>query len=249
MNIAKTLRQRTNPIRYRFLGRGHRRVFFKQMLLQIYFTFVMSIHIIVFLGFMIGLVISAQSHIGFSILGSKEGVGDIMVYTLFREVAPLAAILLIIARSVTAVASEVATMKVGSEIDALDILGIHTGRYIWAPRIVAGGISTFCSSFLFWIISLFGIWLGSNLNSHFPVSQVISSVSNTITIPDIAFYVIKTVCPGFLIFYIACKRGMAAGYSPHEVPIATNSAVVEALMFCFVCHFVLSTMFYLLVGF
>jgi phospholipid/cholesterol/gamma-HCH transport system permease protein len=93
---------------------GHRREFITILLRQTYFTFVQSIGISIGLGFLAGMVFSLQAHWGLAMFGGQDKLGELLVYVIFREITPVATALLLIARSVTAVASELATMKVVS---------------------------------------------------------------------------------------------------------------------------------------
>lgn len=228
---------------------GHRREFIGILLRQIYFTFVQSIGICMSLGLLSGMVFSFQAHWGLAMFGGQDKLGELLVYVIFREITPIAAALLLIARSVTAMASELATMKVGSEIDALDILGIDTHIYLWAPRVYAGAVSLFCMSCVFWGACLLGSWFGSNLTGYLPMAQLINSVVRAITIPDLGFFILKTSIPGGLVFYLACNRCLLIGSSPHEVPIATNQAVVDSLVASFIMQFSFSAVFYFIFGF
>ena len=228
--------------------RGQRREFLTILLRQSYFTFVQSIFITGCLGFLCGVVFSFQAHWGLSFFGGQDKLGELLVYVIFREITPMATALLLIARSVTAVASELATMKVTSEIEALEVLGIDNYTYLFGPRVFAGALSLFCMALIFWTASVFGSWFGSNVTGYLPFSQLISAVTRAVTLPDLFFFTLKTVIGGGFFFYLACRRSMLIEGSSFEVPIATNQAVVDALIASFTCHFFFSALFYLTFG-
>ena len=237
------------PMRFFTMGHANRNEFIKILLNQFYFTFNQSILILISLGGLVGLAFSVQAGFGAMILGSDQQIGSILVFIIWRELAPLATILLLIARSVTAVASEISTMKVGPEIDALNVLGINTFDYLWGPRIIAAILSLFCMSIVFFVAASAGYWLGGNLISYFPISQLIRGFAKAISSWDVIFFILKTTIPGGLVFYLACRRATSIGTSRHEVPIATNRAVVDALFMSLIFQFIMSAIFYTTVGF
>jgi len=235
--------------RYFTMGRAGRQQFTKNLFIQIYFTFNQSITMILSLGMLVGIFIALQAGYSAFLFGGQKQIGSLLVLLVFREIAPLATLLLIIARSVTAVAAEIASMKVGWEIAALNVLGINTYDYLWGPRIVSANISLFAMSLLFFISAAFGSWLGGNLVGYFPASQVVDSIAQALSITDIAMFILKSTVPGGIVFYIACRKASSIRTSRHEVPQATNKAVVDALIISMGFQFFISAAYYIVVGF
>ena len=92
--------------RYFTMGRAGRQQFTKNLFIQIYFTFNQSITMILSLGMLVGIFIALQAGYSAFLFGGQKQIGSLLVLLVFREIAPLATLLLIIARSVTAVAAE-----------------------------------------------------------------------------------------------------------------------------------------------
>ena len=228
---------------------SHRIQLFRNFLRQVYFTFIQSISIIGILAITSGLALSLQAQIGLSIFGNSDRIGQFIVFILFRELAPVVTGLLLIARSVTAVASEVATMRVQQEIDALEFIGINPNNFIFYPRILAGTVSLFSMAVVFWIFSLVGAWIGTNWIDNLSIAQFLDSISDALVPSDIIFFVLKSSISGSLVFYIACVRGNEVSNSPFEVPIATNQAVVDALFWFLAFHACAGFVFYSWTGF
>jgi len=228
--------------------RSHRREFYHIFLQQVYFTFVQALPLLGILGITIGLGVAFQAKAGLSLLGKNDKIGQFLVIVLFREVAPLVSTMVLIARSVTAVTSEIATMKVQQEIQALHILGINIIEYIFAPRILSGMISLFCMATAFCSFALLGSWLGVNLDGHMSVGQLFDSISLIIRPADLIFFLTKSSVIGFMVLYIGCKKGLALKKAAFEVPIVTNLATVRALFVALTMQAVISGMFYLIYG-
>jgi phospholipid/cholesterol/gamma-HCH transport system permease protein len=227
---------------------GHRREFFRNFLLQIYYTFIQSVMMLAILGLVSGVAISFQTNVGLALLGNNDQLGKVLVFIVFREFTPLATSLILIARSVTAIASEMATIKVQQEVEALTIMGINVYHYLLAPRIAAGMVSLFCMAAAFWGFALWGGWIGANLYGNFPVSQYLTSIAQSLRSADFPFFVVKTSLIGGIVTHIACNRGLSLSGAPFEVPIVTNRAVVDSLTVAMAVHGVLTATYYIVFG-
>lgn len=227
---------------------GHRRQFVHNFLLQIYFTFVQSLTMVSVIGLAAGVAVSFQTQFGLALLGNNDQIGKVVVFILFRELVPIMAALLLIARSVTSVAAEMATSKFQQETEALNIMGISIYHYLLAPRIASGMVSLFCMATTMWGFALLGGWIGANFGDYFPVTQYLTSVSNALRPADFLFFPIKTFAVGGVVLWIGCQRGLSLQAAPYEIPIVTNRAVVDALTVALGVHMMLSTSYYILFG-
>ncbi len=217
-------------------------------LIQIYFTFIQAIPLIFVIGFASGAAVSFQAEVGLSITGGNEHLGKILVVILFREVCPLLASLLLITRSATAVSAELATMKVGLEIESLETMGIPIEEHVLRPRVWAGTISIVCIAYALFISSILGAWLGSNFSSYFPFDQLLNSLASSFFPEDIFFFIFKTTIIGALIMKVACDRGLSLKKASFEVPIVTNMAVVDCLFVSLSAQALISGLLYLIHG-
>ncbi len=227
---------------------GHRREFLRNFLLQIYFTFVQSALMLTFLGIMSGIAIALQANFGLALLGNNNQLGKVLVFIVFREIAPLVSSMLIIARSGTAMAAEMATIKFQQEVEALHIMGINVYHYLLAPRIWGMIVSLTCMAIHFLGCALVGGWIGANYQSNFPLSQYVTSIANAIRPADFLFFGLKTMIIGGVCAHTACSRGLSLRAAPFEVPIVTNRAVVDSLTYAMGIHFGLSVLYYLAYG-
>lgn len=228
--------------------RGHRGQFTRNFLMQIYFTFVQSLIMVAVLGLVTGLALAFQTQFGLALLGSHLQLGKIFVFLIFRELTPLVAGMLLIARSVTAVAAEIATAKFQQETEALNVMGISLYHYLFAPRIVGGMMSLFCMAATFWAFALLGGYIGANLDSYHPPDQFLTSIANGLRPGDFLFFLLKTMLVGGVVSHIGIKRGLSLVAAPFEIPIVTNKAVVDALTVALGMHFALTFAYYVIYG-
>jgi phospholipid/cholesterol/gamma-HCH transport system permease protein len=197
---------------------------------QVYFTGFMALPLITFIALATGSIIVLQSAAQLSILGSQEIMGNILVVTIVRELGPMLTALVVISRSGTAVASELGTMQVNREIEALRTMSIEPLSYVVFPRVVGGVLSLVCLAFYFNCIALIGGYFVANLVSNLSFSFYLDVLAQAISPSDFTLNFLKNSISGFLIFAIACDQGLKVRSGPHEVPIATTRAVVRSII-------------------
>ncbi len=223
--------------------------FLHNFLHQVYYTFIQSFMMVTFLGMFCGVAIAFQTKLGLALVGSNDQLGKILVLIVFREVTPLVTSLILIARSVTAIASDMATSKVQQEVEALKIMGIDVYHFLLAPRIASGAVSLFCMATTFWAFALWGGWIGANYDDYFPLNQYLTSISQSIRPVDFPLFIVKTSLIGAIVTFVACRRGLSLVKAPFEVPIVTNRAVVDSLTIAMAVQVVISVSYYLIFGF
>lgn len=206
---------------------------------QIYFTGCKALPLITFIALATGGIVILQ-FTQFSILSSQETMGNILVVTIVRELGPLLTSLIIIARSGTAVASEVGTMQVNREIEALRAMSIEPLSFVVFPRIVGGVIGLVCLAFYFNCIALIGGYFVAQLISDFSFSFYIEVIAQALTPQDFTLNLLKNSISGLIIFAIATDQGYKVKSSAHEVPIAGTNAVVKSVMAVMAFNLVIS---------
>jgi phospholipid/cholesterol/gamma-HCH transport system permease protein len=179
------------------------------------------------------------------LFGGASMVGNLMIMIIFREVAPLLTALIVIARSGTAVASEIGSMRVHQEIDALEIMGINPLSYIVFPRLIGGVVSVLCLSFYFVILAVMGGFLITRMMTDLPFSFYTDSLAAAFTKDDVLIFVVKNTFGGAMIFANSCHLGLQVGRSPHEIPQVTTKAVVNSIVCVVAFNMAMTTLFYL----
>ncbi len=113
-----------------------------------------AVGITALLGFLIGVILAFQSAIAMGKYGAEIYVADLVVIVIFRELGPLLTAFVMAARTGSAFAAEIGTMKVNEEIDALTTMGLEPVRFLVIPRILA---TVFISPLLTMFNNLCGI--------------------------------------------------------------------------------------------
>jgi phospholipid/cholesterol/gamma-HCH transport system permease protein len=212
---------------------------------QIYFTGVQSFKLVCFIALITGSLAVLPVSTGLSIFGQADLVGKVLIAVILREIAPLFTAFIVIARSGTAVASELGNMQVNKEIGSMNAMGIDYPSFVIFPRIFGGVISLFCLNFVFNIMSLGGGYIVSNLIHPFSFSSYIHSLSNYLTPIDILTTVLKCIGSALFILSLSVSWGLSVKKSSHEVPQVTSTAVVWCLATVMIWNLIVSLISYI----
>ena len=198
---------------------------------QIYFTGFQALPIVSMLALIAGTLIIVQVSSQLSRVGGGNLLGNLLVVLIIRELGPLITALVVIARSGTAVASELGNMKVNREIEALESMGINPLSFIVFPRLVGGVISVVCLAFYFCVVALFGGYLVSQLVHPISFDFFVESIAFSISRADVFLFLLKNIFSGTIIFVICCYQGFLVKQSFTEVPQVTTKAVVNSIVY------------------
>ncbi len=221
------------------------RTVFSVVSAQIYFTGFQALPLISVLALASGTIVILQSSTNLSLLGGGALLGDLMVAIIVREVAPLLTALIVIARSGTAVASEIGNMRVNREIEALEAMGIHPLSYVVFPRLVGGIVSVICLSVYFVVVACMGGYLVTNVLHAIPFSFYADSLARAFSSADVGLFFLKNTFSGAIIFMISCYQGLMVKQAPHEVPQVTTKAVVNSVIYVVMFNMTVTILFYL----
>lgn len=186
-----------------------------------------------FLAAALGLLVIGQTVSWASRLGAINYLGTVMVVVVVRELGPLLAALMVLARIGTANVIELGTARATGEVEALEALGIDPVHYLVVPRVIgmAIGISALtvylilgalCSGYLWAFIQDVPLRPGEYF------WQLASALSGL----DFALLAVKTSLFGFIIAIVTCYHGLAQPLRLEEVSHATVRAVAQSVIAC-----------------
>jgi phospholipid/cholesterol/gamma-HCH transport system permease protein len=219
-------------------GRGRglvRRVFLQ----QVYFTAVQALPLALFMAVGFGALLMIQASRQLPRFGMQE-VEEITGLVLFREVAPLAVALIVIARSATAIVVEIGNMRVSGELRALEILGINLDRLIVLPRLLGMLVSVPLLATCFCAAALWGGYFLARGSGLLETNFVLQRLTTSLDVPMVEAVLIRSVCFGLITGAVSCGHGLRVKLSPTEVPQQATRGVVGALTLCFLANLVLS---------
>ena len=158
--------------------------------------------------------------------GAGNYVGRLVTILIVREDAVIMSGFAIISMIGSSLASEIATMRVTEQIDAIKSLKVSPVKYLFVPRVLSGLIMM---PFVVVIASLFGVLggaLASNLAGDLSYRAFFDSVWYGLFIKDINVCLAKSVVFGGTIALISCTCGYMAKGGAKGVGIAVTKAVV-----------------------
>lgn len=211
---------------------------------QVYFTGLEAFKIILVTALLIGTVVITQI-VSIAGSGSETLTGKVIVWIVVRELAPLLTAIIVVARSGTAIAAELAQMKVAGEIDYLESMGIPAPVYLIMPRILGVASAVLVLAIYFEIAAVLGGFLVASLGWHVPWEQYSQGVFSVLTITELAVSLAKSALFGLFIGAICCRQGLNVGRSVTQIPQAATKAVMQSLFLLFIIDGVVSLFFLL----
>ncbi|NCD32099.1 MAG: ABC transporter permease [Spartobacteria bacterium] len=227
----------------RYWTRPVRDVFARQIL----FTGVEATRFIMVIAFLLGVSIIVQIDLWLNRFGQSAMVGPLLVAIIIREAAPLVTNFAIIGRSGTAIAAEMASVRVSGEISLLDSMGIDPMIYLVIPRVLGMGISVFCLTQVFIFVSLASGCITSQLFglSASSINDFVFQVLESLTLGDFVSIIGKTLIPGMVTAAICCEEGMEINMALTEIPKAATRGQVRSLIALVLLSAVMSLLVYL----
>jgi phospholipid/cholesterol/gamma-HCH transport system permease protein len=194
---------------------------------QVYFVGVRGFRVIAILALATGALLVTQAT---SVLGATNAfLYDLLGWLLVIEAAPLFVAVVVIGRSATVIATDLALMKVRGELRALEQMRIDPRDYIALPRIVALTVSLVASTLYYQIISVVGGFAVCSLLLNVSFLEQMHLLLESIRWSDMLLSGVKAVLFGLVIGTIACFAGLYAGRSIGDVPRAQIVAYMRCL--------------------
>ena len=179
--------------------------------------------------------------------GTIALVPQMVVVAHFRDLGPLVTGMIMAGRSGAGIASEIATMKVSEEVDALQSMGFDPVRWLVVPRCLALAITVPILTWLGDVLALVGGLGATILVSHMTAGAFVEVALNAINANNFFSGLVKTPFLGLSIGLIACGQGLLTRGGAAAVGTRTTTAVVLAL-FSVIVISALFTFFYALIG-
>ena len=187
-----------------------------------------SLPIVVLVGFFTGAVTSLQSVAAFRQFGLESFSGGTTGKALSTELGPVLTSLMLAGRAGAGIATELGTMRITEQIDALESMAVNPIQYLVLPRLIAGMVVTPILSLLFFVIGMGGAWLVAVVFQNVDQGQWIANFRDIVDLTDVAQGFIKSVTFGFMVALVGCYQGFNATGGGRGVGIGTTRAVVIA---------------------
>ena len=215
------------------MPRSVRRMFGRTLMMQVRFTAVDAMPIIAGLALLIGALVIAQAHAQAVRFGVSEALGQILATIIVRELGPLFAAIIVVARSGTAIASELATSRVMGETTALEALGVDPVQYMVIPRLAGCAISVALLAVYFDALAILGGLVTTSWLARLPPGDYLESLRMGLSAWDVPLVLLKGSIFGIGTAAVCCWSGLRAARTPAAIPQSVTRGVVIAMVFVF----------------
>ena len=203
----------------------------RQVAKQILFTGVDALGLILLMAVLTGVSVVSQAQLWLGRLGQTDMLGPLLVAVVIRGAGPVLVNVVVIARSGTAIVTELATMRVHRQVRLLDAQGLDPMIFLVMTRVVGVVVSVLSLAIFFVAGSLFtgflmGVLLGGGASDF---GLFIESVMNPIRFADVFDFLGKCLIPALFTGVICCIQGLSVKGSITEVPQAATAAVVYSI--------------------
>ena len=187
-----------------------------------------SVPIVILAGFFTGAVLTLQSTTTLKQFGAVNLTGKLVSLSMVKELGPVLTGLMVSGRNASGMASELGSMKVSEQIDAMRALGTDPVRKLVTPRIIATVVMLF---FLTIISDTLGIAGGALVAVSLLKQSGIAffhNALNALQVGDVVEGLVKPLFSGFIIATVGCYYGLSTTGGTRGVGKATTQAVVTS---------------------
>ena len=204
----------------------------------------MSLPVLGLTALFTGGALALQIYAGGSRFNAEQVVPAIVAIGMTRELGPVLGGLIVAARVASSIASEIGTMKVTEQLDALITLSTNPIKYLVIPRIIAATLSLPVLIAVGDSIGILGGYVVGVNRLDFSSSTYLVSTASMLQFSDIYSGIVKGVVFGFIISVSGCYSGFNSSNGAEGVGKATKSAVVTACVFILATNYVLTEAFF-----
>jgi len=243
--VLSSLNALFSDIRQRRLQTG-------QIISQAYFTGVEAFPLISLVAILLGSLTILQALTVMPKVGFGDFFGNLMVLVIIRELGPILTAFLIAGRTGSALAAYLSYSKVGSEVDALETMGIDPIRFLVMPSMAGGMLAVLFMTALFnglavfvgfLIVKILTIMLGEMFPVDLQWDIFYTSILSALSWADIVMAFVKPLVFGAIIAANASYYGLHISRDIREVPQSTSKSVVRSFIMIVITDMLLSLVY------
>jgi phospholipid/cholesterol/gamma-HCH transport system permease protein len=199
-----------------------------------------SLPIVVLTGFFTGCVLALQAATTLKEFGAVNMTGRLVALSMVKELGPVLTGLMVSGRNASGMASELGSMKVSEQIDAMRALGTDPIRKLVTPRLVATVVMLFFLTIISDACGTAGGGLVAVVLLKLNGTAYFHTAYETLIAGDVVEGLVKPIFSGFLIATIGCYYGLKTTGGTRGVGRATTQAVVASAVLIIVVDFLVT---------
>ncbi len=222
-----------------------RKIFWNQVLDEFVELGVRSVWIVFIISVFMGAVVAIQ--IAFNVdspLLPRYTVGYITAQSIILEFSPTIMALILAGKVGSRIASEIGTMRVTEQIDALEIMGINSASYLILPKVIAAMLANPLLIILSMFVGIFGGWAAIFLTGVYSAHDYVFGIQSWFESMQVIYALTKTVVFAFIITSISGYYGYYVSGGALEVGSASTKAVVNSCVMIIVFNLILTQLFW-----
>ena len=229
-------------------GKAFRNIFRKphyadDVILQMDTIGVGSLVVVALVGLFSGIVMALQMSRALAQYGEVEKTGTLVAITLARELGPVLTAIMMAGRNSSGIASELGSMKVTEQIDAMRALGTDPIRKLVTPRLEATCFMLPLLTVIADFVGLFGGWVISVVKLNISSRLYWNSAWQALEWNDVAQGLIKPLVFAVVVSLIGCFYGLRTTGGTQGVGRATTQAMVAATIMIFITDVMITEFF------
>ena len=201
-----------------------------------------SLPIVLLTGIFAGLVLAYQSDHAFRLFNAETLVGATVAVSLLRELGPVFTGLMVAGRTGSAMTTELGTMRVTEQIDAMAVMAVNPIQYLVMPRVIATILMLPVLNMLFNLVGIgaaYGLSVGY---LHTDPGIFVHHITRFVSMQDILYSTIKAAVFGLVVGLVGCYKGFYASGGAKGVGEATTSSVVMSSVLILLLDYMMTTM-------
>ncbi len=222
---------------------GRKPIYWGDILHQMDVIGVGSLPIVALIGAFSGIVMTLQMSRALETYGATSQTGQVVSISIIRELGPVLTALLIAGRNASGIASELGSMKVTEQIDAMRALGTDPIQKLVVPRLVATALMQPLLTAIADFVGLLGGLLIAVTIIGNTAAQYWNSAIDILELNDVAQGLSKPFCFAIIIALVGCYYGLRTSGGTQGVGRATTQAVVVSSVWVFVIDVLITQIF------
>src|SRR5262245_14836399 len=181
-----------------------------------------SLPIVLLVGAFTGMVMSLQSVNAFRQFGLESFSGGTTGKALAIELGPVLTSLMLAGRAGAGIATELGTMRISEQIDALESMAVNPVQFLVTPRLIASMVVTPILTLLFFIIGMGGAYLVAVPLEHVDQGSWVANLRDITQVIDVVQGMVKAIFFGFMVALVGCFQGFNAKGGGRGVGMGTT---------------------------
>ena len=207
-----------------------------------------SLPIVLAACFFTGAALALNSATTLSRFGAQAVIGQLVSIGIIRELGPVLAGLVVAGRNASGMASELGSMVVTEQIDAMRALGTDPLKKLVTPRVVSTTVMLFFLTILGDLMGLIGGGFVAAIILGLDAHEYWSNAGQTLVFSDVFMGLAKPIVFGFLVATIGCYYGLSTKGGTQGVGRATTDAVVASMILIIAVDFFVTRFLMIVLG-